>query len=70
MVPAIAGFYGIFYGIRYTHNIFPVSNLLFLWLAVLASGLWADGLKVGKRRISAPPRRIASTGNESEEMRK
>lgn len=73
VLPTIAAAYGILYGIRYTHNIFPLSNLLFLWLAVLASGLWADGLNevvVGKRRVSAPPRRVASTVPVSEENRR
>ncbi|KAL8277966.1 hypothetical protein RQP46_009598 [Phenoliferia psychrophenolica] len=52
---SICAGYGILYGIRYAHNIFPLTNAFFLWLAANNSDVFVGAAfeaVVGKRRSS------------------
>lgn len=64
-LPSICAGYGILYGIRYAHNIYPLANAFFLWLAANNSDLFVGAAYeavVGKRRSSQLPaaRKVAA----------
>jgi glycosylphosphatidylinositol deacylase len=55
LLPTVTAAYGLLYGIRYTHDIFPLANVFYLWLAAMSSeaivGVVHD-VVVGKRKNS------------------
>lgn len=36
LLPTVAAGYSFLYGVRYAHNIYPLANACFLWIAVSA----------------------------------
>jgi len=53
-----AALFGLLYGIRYAHNIYPLTNAFFLWLASRHSSALVGAVHeavVGKRRTSGLP---------------
>lgn len=67
LLPTLAAAFSLLYGIRYAHNIYPLANACFLWLAANNSQALVGAVHeavIGKRRTSVaipgpgPPRKV------------
>lgn len=64
IISTLAAGYALLYGVRYAHNMYPLANLLLLWLAVNSgsgtSSLVGAVVGSGVKRRSSLIRKVAS----------